>query len=415
MKLFDAFRDHLAKPLGTPPAFDAQSVTQTIQRSLASAGLATDSGPMKDVIDTIERALGDGGLHDRERRQPEKQGRTIEGTAYEVKGDRPHRTRPRTAQSRTTGQFLGRSFTSEAGTLVYRLYIPASYADGACEPMPLIVMLHGCTQSPEDFAAGTRMNLLAEQHGFLVAYPGQSRNANGSNCWNWFKAENHARDGGEPSLIAGVTRCIADEYRVDKGRIFIAGLSAGAAMAVILGETYPELFAAVGAHSGLPYAAAHDVPSAYAAMNGGSAATGMSHAGGKRRMGRPPASMPVNSVPTIVFHGGADATVNARNGAEIAEQAVRAAHASRAHPAPLGCVVERDIMHGGRACERTVLSDATGRPLVEQWRLHGAGHAWSGGSPTGSFTDRDGPDASAEMARFFFAQQPQASPPYRLT
>ncbi len=215
----------------------------------------------------------------------------------------------RPAQTRTTGEFLARTFTSETGTLAYKLYVPARYAEDAGVPMPLVVMLHGCQQSPDDFAAGTQMNLLAEQHGFLVAYPAQSRTANGSNCWNWFKMENHARDGGEPALIAGVAHCVADEYRLDRDLIFIAGLSAGAAMAVILGETYPELFAAVGAHSGLPFGVAHDVPSAYAAMSAGGAAAGRSPLGSKRRVERPSSSMPVNAVPTIVFHGTSDATV----------------------------------------------------------------------------------------------------------
>lgn len=415
LKPFDTFRAYAAQSRGARHSFDARAVTETVRHSLASAGLQTDTGPMKVVTETIERALAAGGLLHGDAEPDVGRGRTIDGTAYEVRAERPHRRAPRGESPLGAGRFIDRTFVGDAGTLTYKLYVPARHDAKPGEPMPLIVMLHGCGQSPDDFAAGTRMNTLADEHGFLVAYPGQSRHSNGSNCWNWFKVEHHARDGGEPALIAGVARAIADEYGVDRRRMFVAGLSAGAAMAVILGETHPELFAAVGAHSGLPYAAAHDVPSAYAAMNGGGIATGMSHLGGKRRMRRPPTATPANAIPTIVFHGDADATVNARNGAEIAEQATHAAQASAAYATPLRRVATQGTAPGGRTLERIVLSDANGRPLVEEWLLHGAGHAWSGGSRAGSFTDPDGPDASAEIVRFFLAQQTGPGSPYRLT
>jgi len=172
---------------------------------------------------------------------------------------------PRDIPKAKPGQFVTRTYSDTAGTRVYKLYIPKNY-NGECVPM--LVMLHGCTQDPDDFAVGTRMNELADRHGFIVVYPAQSATANGSNCWNWFNAKDQARDRGEPSLIAGITREVASTYRVDGKRIFVAGLSAGAAMAVILGVTYPELYAAIGAHSGLPYGAAHDMPSAFAIMRG---------------------------------------------------------------------------------------------------------------------------------------------------
>jgi poly(hydroxyalkanoate) depolymerase family esterase len=181
-------------------------------------------------------------------------------------------------------------------------------------------MLHGCTQNPDDFAAGTRMNELADKHAFVVAYPAQSVKANGSNCWNWFKVSDQERDRGEPSLIAGITREVASSYRVDEQRIFVAGLSAGAAMAVVLGATYPELFAAVGAHSGLPYGAADDVPSALAAMRGSSGPI-FSKRGLKSRTSTPRVA-PRRAPPTIVFHGDHDTTVSAENGSEIVAQAV---------------------------------------------------------------------------------------------
>ena len=196
---------------------------------------------------------------------------TIDGIAREIftrddtAGDAPIRpTRP--ADRVQLGEFVSRSFTNHAGTRTYKLYVPASYSGEPGKPVPAVVMLHGCTQSPDDFAAGTRMNVLAEQHGFLVIYPAQAASANGSKCWNWFRSEDQRRDRGEPALIAGITRKVVANYHVDERRILVAGLSSGAAMAVILGTTYPDTYAAVGAHSGLPYGAAHSMASAFGAM-----------------------------------------------------------------------------------------------------------------------------------------------------
>jgi poly(hydroxyalkanoate) depolymerase family esterase len=279
----------------------------------------------------------------------------------------------------TGGQWLPRSFSNAAGTRSYMLYVPANYVAGAGAPVPLLVMLHGCTQSPDDFAAGTGMNQLAEAHGFLVAYPAQTAKANGSKCWNWFRPGDQAQGRGEPSLIAGIAQHVASHYHVDPRRVFVAGLSAGAAMAVILGETYPEVFAAVGAHSGLPFASAHDVASAFTAMKAGAA----------REFAR---TSKRDTVPTIVFHGDADHTVAVGNGDEI----VRDAAATTAHR-----TVQAGVAPGGRSYTRTVFTDAAGRPRTQYWRVHGAGHAWSGGSAKGSYTDPSGPDASAEMVHFF--------------
>lgn len=391
-------------------AVDGRAISDTIQRALASAGLDTRSGPMKGVSDTIEQALSAAGLfsapdhpdrssldaHAHSTPDTRFRGVTIDGVAREVATSQDiadvEPTAP--AESARPGQFVTRSFTNHAGTRNYKLYVPASYAGESRDAVPMVVMLHGCTQSPDDFAAGTRMNVLAEQHGFLVVYPGQAANANGSKCWNWFRAEDQDRDRGEPSIIAGITREVARNYRVDERCIFVAGLSAGAAMAIILGATYPELYAAVGAHSGLPYRAAHDMPSAFGAMRG--PLPGMPDLRAK-----PGASSlaPARHVPVIVFHGDSDHTVNAQNAAAIVEHAT----VGSADKPGLRASVNEGAA-GGRTYRRTVYVDADNQPVVEQWVLHGAGHAWSGGSSSGSFTDATGPDASAEMIRFFYSQ-----------
>jgi poly(hydroxyalkanoate) depolymerase family esterase len=270
-------------------------------------------------------------------------------------------------------RFETQAYANDAGSRSYKLYVPASWTGG---PLPLVVMLHGCTQSPDDFAAGTRMNDCAEEHTFLVAYPAQPTSANPSRCWNWFNGSEQQRGQGEPSLIAGITQQIMKQFPVAPGRVYAAGLSAGGAAAATLGATYPDLFAAVGVHSGLACGAARNLPSALAAMRqGGGAGTRQS------------------LVPTIAFHGDADRTVNPVNGDQVIAQATPAAH--------LEVSVSHGIADGGVRYTRTSRSDATGRSILEHWVLHGVGHAWSGGSPAGSHTDARGPDASREMVRFF--------------
>jgi poly(hydroxyalkanoate) depolymerase family esterase len=281
--------------------------------------------------------------------------------------------------------FVTASFTNQAGTRSYKLYLPSGRAG---QRLPLVVMLHGCTQSPDDFAAGTRMNALAEEHGCLVAYPAQPAAANPSKCWNWFEPNDQQRGQGEPSLIAGITRQIIRDHSVDPSRVYVAGLSAGGAAAAILGATYSDLYAAIGVHSGLACGAASDLPSAFRAMRQGGAPV-------ERRAGRVSTNGgAARIVPTIVMHGDQDTTVHPRNGDEVIAQ-------SKAAAIELRAIVQHGQVPGGHAYSRAVYADPAGRVLLEQWAIHGAGHAWAGGSPAGSYTDPRGPDAAREMLRFF--------------
>ena len=276
-------------------------------------------------------------------------------------------------------RFQQSQFTCAAGSRANLTYVPSTASQGVTG---IVVMLHGCTQNPGDFAAGTGMNALAEQHGFVVIYPQQTRGDNAQSCWNWFSRGDQRRDRGEPAILAEMTRKAMIEHEVAADRTFVAGLSAGAAMAVILGQTYPDVFAAVGAHSGLPFGAAKDVPSAFAAMAGNGSDTSANTTDGK-------------PTPTIVFHGTADATVHPANGDRIARNATDRSAAQTIHTEESGTA-------SGRSFARKITSTPDGATAVEHWIIDGLGHAWSGGRPQGSYTDAKGPDASAEMIRFFY-------------
>ena len=373
-----------------------------MQEELAEATRLTRAGQLAEATALIQRALG-GGTSPEAFTVPTQTPRreafslpislpdTLPGgglpPAFEPPVFEPGPVRqPEPEAPSLAGRFVTRSFTNGAGTRAYKLYVPSGAVG---QELPLVVMLHGCTQSADDLAAGTRMNALAEDGPFFVVYPEQSANANMQRCWNWFKADDQRRAAGEPSIIAGITRQVAATHPVDTQRIYVAGMSAGGAMAAVMGATYPDLYAAVGVHSGLAYGAAYDMPSAFMAMNQGA----QDPAQGKTRAAGTAGAVDfARSVPTIVFHGDRDGTVHPRNGEQVLHQWSETAERA---------TVRQDQVSGGRSYTRSVYRDAGGDEVAERWIVHGSGHAWSGGSPRGSYTDPQGPDASAEMVRFF--------------
>lgn len=262
--------------------------------------------------------------------------------------------------------FERRHHAGPHGARDYRLFRPSNTATPV---RGVILMLHGCTQSPEDFATGTRMNDQAERHGLLVVYPEQARTHNVSRCWNWFRPGDRSRSGGEAALLADLAAAVAADHGVAPGRVFAAGLSAGGAMAAILAQTHPEVFAAAGVHSGLAPGSASDVVSALGAMRGD----------------HTPEAEALNA-PAIIFHGSADSTVAPVNAGRLA--------------GPLERAVARSGDAAGRRYDVLSARNAAGHP-VEVWRIEGGGHAWFGGDAAGSYADPQGPDASAEMVRFF--------------
>jgi poly(hydroxyalkanoate) depolymerase family esterase len=296
---------------------------------------------------------------------------------HSVEVDTPHKE-----------QWIDGSFTHQGRTLAYKLYLPPGATGIGIALRPMVVMLHGCTQGAADFAAGTQMNALARDLGAVMLYPEQTQHANAQKCWNWFKPQHQQRGRGEPAVLAALAQSITANNHVDAARVFVAGLSAGGAMADIVGRCYPDVFAAVGVHSGLPSGSATDVMTALSAMRSGSASA---------PSGQPSATPP----PTIVFHGDADATVHVSNGTAIIE-AARAASQDASGSVPAARATEGQSSKGQRYT-RTVYTDGAGRSTAEYWQLHGAGHAWSGGSARGSYTNPAGADASAEMLRFFLA------------
>lgn len=349
------FATAMRRALGKTRAIDPSAATALIQEVLGANGIAMPGGldrqptraPLENPFASLMRdgcqPCAGGGL---------MQGLNLPGLSGLPAGG--------TIDVPEGALYERRQHSGPAGSRNYTLYIPTDRPEGL---QGVVLMLHGCTQSPDDFARGTRMNEAAEKAGFLVAYPEQSRAHNMQSCWNWFRPEDQARDRGEPGILAGIARDLLEEFALADGRAFVAGLSAGGAMAAIMVDAYPDLFAAAGVHSGLPSGAASDVVSAFAAMRG---------EGNARPRSR--------KTPVIVFHGMSDATVAPVNGDRLV----------------IGSGIETRHEGNGRTWSRLVGSDGS-----ELWRVERAGHAWFGGDPSGSYADPLGPDASAEMLRFF--------------
>ena len=395
-------------------------MNDTFQNLMLEATRLTQTGRLSEATEAIQRALG-GAAAARRADSPAVDPLVLDGCVFEVGARtpvapttvaadarsgaapgaeppaplRPAQGRAPTAARGGAGEFSSGTHTHASRTRQYKIYVPPG-AGG--RQLPLVVMLHGCTQDPDDFAAGTGMNERALERGFLVLYPAQSQDANPQRCWNWFKHNHQQRGSGEPALIADMTRSVIGQHGIDARRVYIAGLSAGGAMAAIVAAAYPEIFAAVGVHSGLPRGAASNVSEALMLMNSGVVGPSLPVQGGRVRRGQTAPLPPQKPVPTIVFHGDEDRTVHPRNG----EQVIAASHAFAAGSAR----VDHGVSSHGRRYTRSTHHGEQGNALAEHWLVHGAGHAWSGGRAEGSYTDSKGPDATREMLRFFF-EHPQ--------
>ena len=348
------------------------NINKTFGRWLADATRLTRAGSLRDATEVIRSALA--------RASPSMPAAASEADVIDVPAREVPEQPPIARDKAPPGAMLAGHYADGHGARDYKLFVPPAPSGAG---RALVLMLHGCTQDPDDFARGTRMNEAALDSGVIVLYPAQPKSANSSGCWNWFKHNHQARGRGEPALLAGMTRQVMAEHAVDPKRVYVAGLSAGGAMAAILGDAYPDLFAAVGVHSGLAAGAARDLPSAFAAMQSGAPTA--------TRSGRAP--------PTIVFHGDADTTVNPANGS----------HVAAASAGPDATQTEQRRRINDRDCTLEVFRDSASRVVTERWVVNGAGHAWSGGSALGSFADPSGPDASREMLRFF-AEHPLGKP-----
>ena len=355
-------------------------MSNSLASSMSEVLALTRTGKLRQATDLIQRNLrfGKGTANTRDT-SVEEIGEAIALPAPTARSATDAGNASHASADLQAASFDRRTMRHAAGTLDYLLYRPSELS----APVPLVVMLHGCTQSAEDFARGTRMNALADEFGFIVAYPEQPRSANVQKCWNWFRPGDQGKASGEPAVIAAITREIMAAENVDPRRVYVAGLSAGGAAAAIMASAFPDLYAAAGIHSGLACGAAKDLPSALAAMRG----SGAVH--------QRPSSQ--KYVPLITFHGDRDNTVHPVNSDRI--------HAAW-DGAPAMSGLERSVTKGsapsGGSYRKTAMLAADGRSMSESWLLEGAGHAWSGGSPAGSYTAQDGPDASREMLRFFF-------------
>ena len=281
------------------------------------------------------------------------------------------------------GSWEWRTYQGEGGARRYRLFVPAGRDAG--KPAPLVVMLHGCTQDPDDFARGTRFNQAAAEAGVIVAWPEQTGAHQPQKCWTWYDPAHQGR-GGEAAIIAGIAREVIAAQNADPARVYVVGVSAGAAQAVNAAAAYPELFTAVGAHSGIAYRAAGNVMEGLGRMKTGSPTPDALVQPLKDALGG-------RAVPIVVIHGGADAVVAPQNGRQLFEQWAAAHGWTDAKN-------ESITGDGGREIFHTWHQGADGKTLAELLWIEGLGHAWSGGSPDGTFTDPVGPDATRVILGF---------------
>ncbi len=368
-----------------------QAIRPDFQDLMQRVASLTREGRLQEATQALQHTLGIGGSPLPQRTPasgPVPDDRVLDGLVFEVDQAPAPAAQSSTAETAAPARraapvastFQNGSFQHGGRTLAYKLFVPSGPSTAL---RPVVLMLHGCTQNPDDFAVGTGMNRLAEEQGFLVVYPAQSQDANPQRCWNWFKSNHQQRGRGEPALLAALAQQVAHDHGGDPDRVFVAGLSAGGAMAAVLAQAYPDVFAAAGVHSGLARGTANDAMAALQAMHSGSGP-----AAGKAAGQAQPA-------PTIVFHGDRDSTVHPSHGHHVL-----AASLPTGAPQP---TVKKGNSPQGVGYTQQVHADAAGRVVAEYWVVHGAGHAWSGGSASGSYTDPRGPDASAEMLRFFLA------------
>ena len=358
------FSEAMAHALDQTRGGSLMDATRTVQRALSGSAESDDTAAAPEMKEINPRGNNDATGGEKRPAASHRPRRRLSAVLSGFAAGHAGPARGRQPELPEGATYVRRQFSGPGGSRAYTVYVPANLPDGA---QGLVLMLHGCTQSADDFACGTGMNAVAERRGVIVVYAEQGRDANPQGCWNWFNPGDQKAGAGEPEILAGLATSVAQEFSVPADRIFAAGLSAGGAMAAILGVTHPEVFRAVGVHSGLAHGAAHDVPSAFAAMQGRSAGSGAAPA-----------------VPVIVFHGSADTTVAPKNAARIAGRG------------PGSVTQDRGQMNGRRVRVQT-----SGDGQSEVWAIDGLGHAWSGGQPKGSYTDAKGPDASAEMLRFF--------------
>lgn len=356
-----------------------QDAVADAMRRLRTSDVAGATKAIRDALNggsqsSISRLL------DAEGHSPVRKGRPLGDVLNALKSGRPNFASPlrgaaTSPDNRGDPRFTSHSLRSVAGSLDYKLYVPQDRD----RELALVLMLHGCTQDPDDFARGTRMNRLADEFGLVVAYPHQPRSANANGCWNWFDPRHQAAGSGEPAKLAALAKALSKEFAIAPERVFAAGLSAGAAMGDVLAESYPEIFSKVALHSGLERGAAHDVMSAFAAMKGDVGARRDRASGHCSRK--------------LIIHGTADATVHASNGDRL--------FAGMRSRYPNSSILVSEMRSAGKTAMRQTLIDSSGRVQAEYMPIDGGGHAWSGGSSTGSFTDPEGPDASREIVTFF--------------